>query len=202
MNQTGPASLSDQELMERILQRDASAFEALFERYGEAIRRHLARTVRDDVAAQDLLQEVFLRVWTRAGQWSGRGPFKAWLYRIATNLALNHLRSVRRQREQPLDVFNEWSDDEDASPAPAWMIDSSSLGPEAALERSERRARARQLVEKLPQEKREVLRLVHEMEMSMQDAADELGIPEGTVKSRLYYAKRRLAHQWQDLDTE
>ncbi len=202
MNTRDAAPPSDQKLIERILGRDASAFETLFERYGDMIRRHLARTVRDDVAAQDLLQEVFLRVWTRAEQWSGRGSFKAWLYRIATNLALNHLRSVRRKREQPLDVFNEWSDDEDESPAPAWMIDTLSLGPDAALEQSERRERARQLVEKLPREKREVFRLVHEMEMSMQDAADELGIPEGTVKSRLYYAKRRLAHQWQDLDTE
>ncbi len=201
MSKRDPAILSDQELIERVCERDASAFETLFERYGEVIRRHLARTVRDEAAAQDLLQEVFLRVWMRAEQWSGRGSFKAWLYRIATNLALNHLRSVRRKREQPLDVFNEWSDDEDeTSPAPAWLIDTSALGPDAALEQTERRARARQLVEKLPREKREVFRLVHEMEMSMQDAADELGIPEGTVKSRLYYAKRRLAHQWKNLD--
>jgi RNA polymerase sigma-70 factor (ECF subfamily) len=92
---------SDQHLMGRVRERDARAFEALFERYGELIRRHLARITRDDAAAQDLVQEVFLRVWTRAEQWDGRGPFKAWLYRIATNLALNHLRSVRRRREQP-----------------------------------------------------------------------------------------------------
>jgi len=201
MNKNGEPLMSDQDLVERIRERDAQAFEMLFERYGEMIRRHLARTVRDDAAAQDLVQEVFMRVWTRAEQWSGRGSFKAWLYRIATNLALNHLRSVRRKRERPLDVFDEWSDDEDGlNPAPAWLIDTSALGPDAALEQAERRARFRQLVEKLPHEKREAFRLVHEMEMSMRDAADELGVPEGTVKSRLYYAKRRLAHQWQDME--
>ena len=201
MNKNGEPLMSDQDLVERIRERDAQAFEMLFERYGDMIRRHLARTVRDDAAAQDLVQEVFMRVWTRAEQWSGRGSFKAWLYRIATNLALNHLRSVRRKRERPLDVFDEWSDDEDGlNPAPAWLIDTSALGPDAALEQAERRARFRQLVEKLPHEKREAFRLVHEMEMSMRDAADELGVPEGTVKSRLYYAKRRLAHQWQDME--
>jgi RNA polymerase sigma-70 factor (ECF subfamily) len=193
---------SDQNLMERVCKRDARAFEALFERYGELIRRHLARITRDDATAQDLVQEVFLRVWTRAAQWDGRGPFKAWLYRIATNLALNHLRSVRRRREQPLDTPDELADDEEENSIPAWMIDDSALGPEIILELAERRERLRRLVGRLPDEKREVFRLVHEMELSMRDAADELGVPEGTVKSRLYYAKQRLAREWRDQETD
>jgi RNA polymerase sigma-70 factor, ECF subfamily len=192
---------SDSNLMERVCERDARAFEALFERYGELIRRHLARITRDEAAAQDLIQETFLRVWTRAEQWDGRGPFKAWLYRIATNLALNHLRSVRRRREQPLDVPNELADDEEENSIPAWMIDDSALGPDVILELAERRERLRRLVGRLPDEKREVVRLVHEMELSMRDAADRLGVPEGTVKSRLYYAKQRLAREWRDQET-
>ena len=60
--------------------------------------------VRDEPAAEDLLQETFLRVWTRAGQWNGQGTFKGWLFRIATNLALNHLRTRRRRPEQPLEL--------------------------------------------------------------------------------------------------
>lgn len=193
---------SDQDLVERIRERDAHALETLFERYKEMIRRHLAHIVRDGAVAQDLVQEVFLRVWTRAEQWNGRGPFKAWLYRIATNLALNHLRSVRRRREQPLDVTDAWDDDEEESHVPAWMIDASVLGPDAAVELAERREHLQRLIGQLPDEKREVFRLVHEMEMTMRDAADELGIPEGTVKSRLYYAKRRLALEWRELETE
>jgi len=192
---------SDQYLMERVCERDARAFEALFERYGEQIRRHLARITRDDAAAQDLVQETFLRVWTRAEQWDGRGSFKAWLYRIATNLALNHLRSVRRRREQPLNAPDELADDEEENSIPAWMIDDSALGPDVILELAERRERLRRLVGRLPDEKREVVRLVHEMELSMRDAADELGVPEGTVKSRLYYAKKRLAREWRDQET-
>ncbi len=193
----------DQILVERVLERDARAFETLFDRYGEMIRRHLARITRDDAAAQDLIQEVFFRVWTRAEQWDGRGSFKAWLYRIATNLALNHLRTVRRRREQPLEIEAEWDDDdEQAHSLPAWIIDTAILGPDVALEQAEQQAQFRRLINALPAAKRSVFRLVHEMEMSIRDTADELGVPEGTVKSRLYYAKKHLAQEWQDLENE
>jgi len=194
--------LSDQDLAERVQAGDAQAFEALFDRHEEMIRRHLAHIVRDEAAAQDLVQEVFLRVWTRAEQWDGRGAFKAWLYRIATNLAFNYLRSVRRRREQPLEIADDPGKDEEAGLVPAWMVDASALGPDASLELAERSELFRRLVERLPAEKREVFRLVHQMEMSVRDAADELGIPEGTIKSRLHYAKKRLAREWQDLETE
>jgi RNA polymerase sigma-70 factor (ECF subfamily) len=202
MDNRAKLTLSDQDLVHRVLERDGRAFEALFGRYGEMIRRHLARIVRDDAAAQDLVQEVFLRVWTRAEQWDARGSFKAWLYRIATNLALNHLRTVRRRREQPLETPADWDEEGEESTIQAWMIDASALGPDAIVELAERRESLRRLIGQLPDDKRQVIRLVHEMEVSLRDAADELGIPEGTVKSRLYYAKRRLAREWTGLDTE
>jgi len=191
--------LSDQDLVQHILERDAHAFEAIFERYTETIRRHLARLVENDAVAQDLVQETFLRVWTRAEQWDGRGSFAGWLYRIATNLAFNYLRSMRRRREQPLEVLAA-EDEAEQDYLPAWMMDPSP-GPDAAFESIEQREQFRHLVQGLPEDKREVLHLVHEMEMSIQAAAEELGIPEGTAKSRLHYAKKRLAQQWQDLET-
>ena len=194
---------SDQELIGQILDRDAHAFELLFERYRETIRRHLVRIVRNDAAAQDLVQEVFLRVWTRAEQWNGRGPFKGWLYRVATNLALNNLRSLNRRREQPLgDDLDDWAEEDEENRLPSWMVDASTLGPATALEESDRRAAFRQLVEGLSEERREVLHLVLDMEMSIRDVADALGIPEGTVKSRLHYAKQRLAQDWQEMELE
>jgi len=109
--------LSDQDLVERILERDAHAFEALLARYGDVIRRHLARLVGQDAAAQDLAQETFLRVWTRAEQWDGRGSFAGWLYRIATNLAFNYLRSVGRRRELPLE-----GEDDEAGGEEGWIL--------------------------------------------------------------------------------
>jgi RNA polymerase sigma-70 factor (ECF subfamily) len=197
MDEQSGLTLSDQGLVGRILERDGRAFQVLFERYGEMIRRHLARMVQDNAMAQDLVQEVFLRVWTHADQWDGRGSFKAWLYRIATNLALNHLRTVRRRKEQPLEIAGEW-DDADENAVPAWVVETDAPEPEDVLEMAERHERYRRLVDRLPKDKRDVLHLVHEMEMSHQDAADELGIPEGTVKSRLYYAKQRLAQEWRE----
>lgn len=193
---------SDRDLVKGIRERDGQAFEALFDRYAGRIRLHLLHMVHDGAAAQDLVQEVFLRVWTRAEQWTGSGTFKAWLYRIATNLALNHMRAARRRREQPLVVPGDRGDGEEEERMPAWMSDASALGPDAKLELAEQRALFRRLVEGLPEEKREVFRMVHEMEMSMRDAAEELGIPEGTVKSRLHYARKRLAREWQALETE
>ena len=83
---------SDQDLIKRIRKRDTRAFETLFDRYQAPVHRHLVRITHDEAAAQDLAQEVFLRVWTRAEQWHKEGSFKAWLYRIATNNALQYHR--------------------------------------------------------------------------------------------------------------
>ncbi len=211
-NQTSPSSsdLDDREAARRIQARDEAAFEQIFARYGDALARHICSIVRGDAdaeaVAQDLVQETFLRVWTRAEQWSGQGSFKAWLYRIATNLALNHLRNLRRHPAQPLPgedqgPWDEWSDEEETL-APGWLVDGTSLGPDAALEQSEEHARLYRAINRLPDEKREVFRLVHEMELSIRDAAGRLGIPEGTVKSRLYYAQKKLTEAWRDPSEE
>ena len=193
---------SDRDLVERIMEREACAFEVLVQRYVEDVRRHVNRIVRNDTVADDLVQEVFLRVWTRAGQWTGQGPFRAWLLRIATNLTLNHLRSVRRRREQPLENPLSAIDGEDENQVPGWMIDTSTLGPDAALEQVERRRLLWHYVDELSEEKREVLRMVYDAEAEMREVAERLGVPEGTVKSRLHYARKSLARRWQDIENE
>lgn len=190
-------TLSDQELMERILEHDAQAFETLFTRYEEMLRRYLIRTVRNSDAANDLVQEAFLRVWTKAEQWSGKGTFKSWFFRIATNLALNHLRSISRRKEQPLEIQPE-EDDGDETPVPGWMIDAAAIGSDMALELAERKRIFRRVIDQLPEEKRDVVRLVYEADMDMDDIAGTLSIPVGTVKSRLHYAMRRLAEEWKN----
>jgi RNA polymerase sigma-70 factor (ECF subfamily) len=191
----------DDELLERVRERDSGAFELLFERYREMIQRHLARLVRDQSAADDLAQEVFLRVWLRAEQWDGRGAVRAWLFRIATNLGLNHLRSVGRRRERPLELSPDRFDAESESAVPGWMIDAASLGPDAQLAFADQRRRLRGLVEELPEEKREVFRMVVEAEMQTREVAEALGMPEGTVRSRLHHARKRLARDWLDFDS-
>ncbi len=188
---------SDHDLICRIQKRDAKAFELLYARRNERIRRHLWSIVRDDAAADDLTQEVFMRLWTRAEQWKGRGTPEAWLLRIATNLALNHIRSDRRRRkrfkaESPL--ANALQDE-----PPDWMIDLDAADPEELAERAELCRKILSSVGELSEEQREVFKLIQQDEMDLASAAEILGIPEGTVKSRLHSARKRLARKWNDV---
>lgn len=183
--------------MARILERNAQAFEILFARYEEMLRRYLMRTVRNSDIANDLVQEVFLRVWTKAEQWSRKGTFKSWFFRIATNLALNHLRSVSRRKEQPLEIPAD-EENGDEPKVPGWMIDIAAIGSDEALELAERKTIFRGVIDQLPEEKRDVVRLVYESDMDMEDVAETLGVPKGTVKSRLHYATRQLAGKLKD----
>jgi RNA polymerase sigma-70 factor (ECF subfamily) len=187
---------TDQELMQRIGKRDAEAFDALFARHAPAVRRHLARTLRDEGAADDLMQEAFLRVWLHADGWQGRGAVTGWLFRIATNLALNHLRSARRRPQQPLEDSVMTGDEGLERTMASWLTDPASPDPETLYEQAERRERLHRLIDDLPEEKREVVRLVHEAELEPFEVAALLGLPEGTIRSRLHYARKRLAREW------
>ena len=198
--------LSDLKLMQRIQTQDVDAFDILFVRYQERIARHVQNIVREKSATEDLVQEIFLRVWTRAEQWEapledtlgGNNPgrqisVKPWLYRIATNLSLNHLRAVQRRPQQSLEIpADELLDDGEIS-VPGWMIDTKALQPDVVLEMVEQQQHLRQLINELPEDRRILFYLVYDEEMDMRSVAHELGIPEGTVKSRLYYSKRQLA---------
>lgn len=190
--------IDDEQLMERIKAGDEDAFDALVDQYHDPLRRHLMSTVRNDDLVGDLLQELQLRVWTRAEQWDG-GSVKSWLYRIATNLALNHFRTVRRRREEPLDSPK--SAEDDWSP-PAWMVDSGSEAPEQAVIGRERFQMLRGFVDELSDEKRAVWDLIHEHDLDTASAAQTLGIPAGTVKSRLYHARQQLAREWNEVVKE
>jgi RNA polymerase sigma-70 factor (ECF subfamily) len=192
---------SDGDLLQAIKGQNTDAFETFFERHRERVRLHIGRILRNPDATEDVLQETFLRVWMHADQWDRSGACISWLLKIATNLALNNLRSLRRKREVPLEGSSSTNKQGD-SLIPEWMADEDTLGPEEALEISERLAMVRRLVDDLPEEKREVIRLVHESDMGISEAAETLGIPEGTIKSRLHNARKRLAQQWDKVCSE
>ena len=193
-------TLPDDELARRIAARDEAAFAALFNRHRDAVLRHVVRIVRDRSAADDLVQEVFLRVWNRADQWKGNGPFKAWVFRTATNLALNHLRSRKRRKEEPLErpALREAEDEEDI--VPGWMADASRPGADVVLEQAEQHRALRRLVDELSEEKREVFRMVYDDEMAIRDVAQQLRIAEGTVKSRLHHGRKAIARKWERME--
>ena len=184
---------TDTQLAEQIALSNAESFEVLFVRYREDVRMQANRVLRDEAAAEDVVQEVFLRVWERAGQWRGEGEVRAWLMRIATNAALTHLRKVRRQREQRLELSVQEAEEEGL--APEWLLEVAA-GPDALLESAEERRLVRRLVDDLSEEKREAIRLFYDAEVNVRQAAERLGVPEGTVKSRLYQGRRQIARAW------
>ena len=193
---------TDQDLMQLIQARDAGAFEEFFARHRAKVLGYLTRIVRERSSAEDLLQEVFFRVWRRSAQWTGRGSPQSWLFRIAGNLALNHIRSRNRRPQMSLETHPAMTDDESESNLPAWMIDAAALGPDAMAEQAERHERLRKIIDDMPEHKREVLHLIYDAEMDISGAAEALGIPEGTVKSRLHNIRRDLARKWKEIEGE
>jgi len=133
------------------------------------------RMCGDASLAEDAAQEAFIRAWKHLPNYQPRSPFRNWVYRIANNAALD----VLRRRRETVDV--------DEIP-----IASSSAGPEALLEKEERAARVRQAVLELPEASRAVLVLREYEGLSYKEIADVLGIPIGTVMSRLNYARNQL----------
>jgi RNA polymerase sigma-70 factor (ECF subfamily) len=191
---------SDEGLLRGVAAGDAAAFDVLLARHHEAVHAHLARMLRDGSLADDLAQEVFLRVWTRADQWQPGGSPRAWLLQIATRLALNAIRSARR-RSRRFVSRAERAEDEDDPAQPGWLVDPGATPLELAMA-AEGEELFRELLEALPPEKRQVVLLVCEQQMALDDAAVVLGVPVGTVKSRLHHARARLAREWRELMEE
>lgn len=171
------------ELLQRIRSGDTGAFDDLITRHTNVLRAHLRRYV-SQTDAEDLLQELWLRVWQRAEQWQGGKPL-ARMLTIATNLALNHLRRRPMLSTAMLeeDELNELS----STPADALLP-----GPEEEVIWREEMRRVSLAMEMLPEEKQQTLRLIRIEGMSLREAADALGVPVGTVKSRLHHAHKLL----------
>ena len=183
------------ELMGRIQQGDARALDSLITLYQATLRAHLERYVAP-ADADDLLQEVWLRVWQRAEQWDGRGRPLAWLLAIATNLALNHLRSSRRAA--PLEAFP----DEEVPDVATLGGEAVVPGPEEQALWRERLGRVQEAMAQLPPDKQEALRLVRVQGCKLEEAARLLQIPIGTLKSRLHHAHRLLMEHLEDDEHE
>lgn len=171
-------SREDRRLAEAIRRGDRDAFDRFFGRYAKPLLGHLTGMTGDPEGAQDLLQETMIRVWKKIGAYEERGAFRAWVYRIATNLALTELRRGRYEKPGA----------EEAGKDRAW----DGPTPEEEWERKDRARRLEDALRSLPDDQRAVMLLRVRREMSLREIGEVLAVPEGTVKSRIHYAVRRL----------
>jgi RNA polymerase sigma-70 factor (ECF subfamily) len=169
---------SDEELISRIAAGDRLAMQVLFARHHVRVYRFVLRLVANPTNAEDLISEVFLDVWRQAGKFEARSAVSTWLLAIARFKALS---ALRRRSEDELD-------DEAAA-----SIEDQADNPEVAAQKKDKGEILRQCLTKLTQEHREIVDLVYYHEKSIEEVAEIVGIPEATVKTRMFYARKKLS---------
>lgn len=181
----GAAMNRDFPLVDQCLRGDAAAWETMVQSYGARIRR-MARKYRDfRNDADDLTQEVFVRVYCHLNSYrADSGSFENWVVRVGRNLLIDHLRASRRR--QQLGGSDELDDtklkDRRGIPADSWV------------EKNESAEAIRKGLESLPLELREVVVMRYLEGVSYQEMAERLGVPEGTIKSRINRGRAKLAN--------
>ncbi len=170
----------DGPLILRLREGDVDALGELYEKYKTSIYRTALAITRDRGAAEDILQECFLRLFTHAHRMRTDVPLHPWLYRVAVNLSYTWVKRQRRRQEGTFDGVLEG------------LVASLHLLPEQWVEQQETWEAIRQAITQLPLGHRVVVVLFYLEELSLKEIAEILGIPEGTVKSRLHYARRFL----------
>lgn len=187
---TGQGDATDEMLMVRYQRGDRQAFADLVRRHQRPVYNFVLQKLRQPNAAEDVTQEVFLRLVQNAAEFKHEARFATWLYTIARNLCIDQLRKAAHRRHPSLDE-------------PAGLETDRTLGdgiadqhPKASVERSLTSSQVLssvvQALEALPEEQREVFLLREIANLPFKDIADVTGVPENTVKSRMRYALERL----------
>jgi RNA polymerase sigma-70 factor (ECF subfamily) len=178
---------ADEELIARVLAGDQASYETLVTRYRDYVYTIAVRIVGNDEDAEDVAQEAFVRAYRALPRFRGDSKFSSWLYRIATNRALTHLKK-RRRRAVTVDIA--------AGPhIEAGAIDDgrrAETSPELAVRDAEFRRAVRAAVLELPEQYRVVVTLFYLEERSYKEVAATLGIPMGTLKTHLHRARALL----------
>jgi RNA polymerase sigma-70 factor (ECF subfamily) len=165
---------SDAALMERVLQRDSSALEALYDRYGRPVYSLVLRIAQQPASAEEIVQDVFLQLWKSAERFEiSRGPLEPWLFTMAHNRALDFLRLKREKQRRRED-----STDSDLPFSAIARPD-----PEGAIDQSRRAEKVRTLMSSLPDSQRRALEMAYFEGMSHSEISAAMGEALGTVKS-------------------
>lgn len=185
-------SESIDDLIERCLAGDERAWDRIVARHRRRVFNVAFKFVGRYDVAEDLTQEIFLKIFKALGTFDRRANFQTWLISVSRNLCIDHYRSVRKERE----LVDRSVDAEDVSPV--------SREPDAltALERSDRRILLNRALERLPETLRTAVLMRDIQEQPYRDIARELGLPEGTVKSRINRGRHELARQIRRLTSE
>jgi RNA polymerase sigma-70 factor (ECF subfamily) len=177
MHEQSMQTTADEDLVRRIAGADRLAMQALFSRHHVRVYRFVLRLTRNPTIAEDIISDVFLDVWRQAGRFEGRSTVSTWLLSIARFKAISVL---RRNREQELD-------DEMAE-----TIEDPADDPEVDLQKKDKSGVLRACLTGLSAEHREVVDLVYYHEKSVEEVAEIIGIPPATVKTRMFYARKKL----------
>ena len=197
---TGPGDLpasSDEQLLAAYRDHsDRQAFARLVDRYEAELYSYLRRYLADAELAEDVFQATFLQVHLKVDQFDFSRRFRPWLYRIATNMAIDAQRRNRRHRATSLEG-SAYSGDED-SPRLIALLASDREGPVDAVELEEQRQWVREQMDALSEPLRSVVYLVYYQGLKYREVGEALSIPVGTVKSRMHTATNLLAKAWED----
>lgn len=169
---------SDEMLLQSIATGEKAAMHVLYARHNVRVYRFILRIIGDASTAEDLVSQVFLDVWRTAAQFEGRSQVSTWMLAIARFKALTALRQ-RSYEDIDQDGVLNIADHADT--------------PEAALERSTTSAILRACIARLSPAHREIINLVYYHETSVEEAGRIIGIPQSTVKTRMFYARKQLA---------
>ena len=176
--------LTDLDLIASAIKGGEDSFEALVKRYQRPIAGYVFRMLGDYEASLDVSQEVFIKVYNSLSRYSSEYKFSTWIYRIAHNAAIDHM---RRNSVNPQSLETENSDG-----TYQLQIECPKPSPEQDRERSEWRTEIESVVKRLPAAYRELILLRHAQDLSYDEIATVTGLPLGTVKNRLFRAREMM----------
>src|SRR3989440_5065628 len=190
------ASISDEKLVRAAQRGDMVAFEELVARHRDKIYARAFSMMRNEDDAVDLSQEAWVKGWQRLAQFQGDSSFATWMTRIVINLCLDQLRKQKRHRSESIEELDEESGGVER------QMPAITVNPTERLERGELRQRIDQALGQLSHEHRTALVLHEFEEMEYKEIAKTMGCSIGTVMSRLFYARRKMAALLADMRKE
>jgi RNA polymerase sigma-70 factor, ECF subfamily len=188
--------MDEKELIQSAIEGDIEAFNQLVLKYQDMVYNQALWLMKEQEAAEDMAQDAFIRAYQSLSSYRG-GSFRSWLARIVTNLCVDEMRRLKRRPTVPLMPSDPEGEEIDS---PYWMADPK-MNVEEAVENIELDTTLRRLVEELPLEYRSALVMVDILDFDYAEAAQSMGIPIGTLKSRLVRARLRLRNRLERTNT-